>query len=127
MISVVVASAAASNSATACAGEPPGVPCASLGGAALVVGGGLGDAGHGHTQLERQQRFVGDEVDDDVVDGPAVELGRVDRAGPVVDRQVAQQQDGPCQLDAVDIGRRGAGNHHRRRSTAACLGEYPGT
>ena len=54
------------------------MPGLGLGGAALVVGGGLGDAWHRHTQLKGQQGFVGHEVDHDVVDGPAVELGRVD-------------------------------------------------
>ena len=60
------------------------------------------------------------------MDGPAGELGRVDRAGPVVDRQVAQQQDGPRHLDAVHVDRRGAGNHRGGLPAAACLGEHPG-
>ncbi len=92
-----------------------GVPGAGLRGAALVVRGGLGDAGHRHAQLVGEQRLVGGQVDDDVMDGPAGELGRVDRASPVVGREVAQQQDGPRQLDAVDVDRRGAGDHRGRR------------
>ena len=95
-----------------------GVAGTGLRGAALVVGGGFGDSGHRHAELVGQQRLVGRQVDDDVVDGPAGELGRVDGADPVVDRQVAQQQDRPRHLDAMDLGRRGAGDHGGRWSAA---------
>ncbi len=81
---------------------------------------------HGHAQLVGEQRLVGHQVNDDVVDGPAGELGRVDRSGPVVDRQVAQEQDGSRQLDAVDVDRRRAGDHRSRLPAAPCLGEHPG-
>ena len=60
------------------------------------------------------------------MDGPAGELGRVDRSGPVVDGQVAQQQDRPRHLDAVDLDRRGAGDHGGGWSAAPCLGEHAG-
>ncbi len=60
------------------------------------------------------------------MNGPAGELARVDRAGPVVDGQVVQQQDRPRHLDAVHVDRRGAGNHRGGLPAAACLGEHPG-
>ena len=97
-----------------------------LRGAALVVGGGFGDSGDRHAQLGSQQRRVGHQMDHDIVDGPPGELGRVDGADPVVDRQISQQQDRPRRFHAVDLGRRGAGDHRGRRSAAACLGEHAG-
>ena len=86
-----------------------GVTGPGLRGAALVVGGGLGDAGHRHAELVGEQRLVGHQVDRDVVDGPAGELGRVDGAVPVVDRQVAEEQDRPAPA------RRGGRRSARRR------------
>ncbi len=124
--SVSVASAAASNSATACAGGRPAWrarACAVRPSLSVAVS---GMPGTGTPSWSASSDSLADEVDDDVVDGPAGELGRVDRAGPVVDRQVAQQQDRPRHLDAVDIDRRGAGDHRGRAAAAARLGEHAG-
>jgi hypothetical protein len=102
------------------------MPGAGLRRATLVVRGGLGDAAYGHAQLGGEQRLVGHQMNDNVVDGPAGELGRIDRAVPFVGRKVAQEQDRSPQLDAVDVDRRSAGDHRSRLAAAPCLGEHPG-
>ena len=93
-----------------------------LSGAALVIGGGLGATQHRHAELECEQRLVGHQVDDDVVDGQPSSSGG--STGRVQSSTVRSRRSRIARAisNSVDVDRRCTGDHlgrrRRRRASA---------